>query len=212
MNVLCRCERGRYESEQFSSCYECYLERCEEYEQCIFCSKWHSPRYHTCFDCRVHHHREEAGLDLKLAILMRDDFQCQRVGCDSRERPEIDHIFPCYEGGTADPWNLQVLCHACNKVKAQTWYYRSTHWERRVALMHRYFAYFWDWLDDVERHRLVTDASGPDYEREFYWRARLKDWLGQPLGNYPDEQDSHALAAQLGIDHETLSPIAERAA
>jgi 5-methylcytosine-specific restriction endonuclease McrA len=207
---ICDCEyRGKYEDEDYSSCYQCYLDRRDEFDSCIWCGKWHSPRYHTCYTCRTVHHREDAGQALKLAILMRDDFQCQRLGCESRDQPEIDHVFPCFEGGTADVWNLQVLCHACNKAKGRTWYYGSSHWDRRVALMHLYFTYYWDWLDDEERKRLADDADRPDYQGQFLGRSRYLALRGHPIGHWPDEQDSHALAARLGIDHETLEPLSE---
>ena len=32
---------------------------------------------------------------------------------------ELDHILPVRRGGTNYPWNLQFLCHACNRCKAQ---------------------------------------------------------------------------------------------
>jgi hypothetical protein len=200
--ILCDCGRGEYEEEEYSSCYACYQDRLEDYDQCIWCSRWHSPRYSTCFQCRAQYGRDEAGQALKLAILMRDDFMCQQLGCGSRHRPEVDHIFPCFEGGTADVWNLQVLCHDHNKMKGRTWYYRSSHWDRRVALMHRYFTYWWDWIDDEDRQLLVTDACGPLYAGHFESRTRLRQRLGQPVGSWPDEQDSHALAARLGVDHD----------
>lgn len=197
---ICDCGRGKYyEDEQYSSCYECFEERFADYSSCIYCGRWHSPRYNTCYQCRVIHHREDAGRDLRISILMRDDFQCQNLRCRSRERAEVDHIFPCASGGTADVWNLQVLCHDCNHAKGRSWAIGSSHWGRRVALMQRYFTFWWDWLDDEERDRLVADAGQPEYLRCFEWRTRYRLWLGAPIGNWPDEQESDVVMAALGI-------------
>lgn len=47
--VKCDCERGWYDPDEYSSCYTCFLERREGYVTCIFCERWHSTEYSTCF-------------------------------------------------------------------------------------------------------------------------------------------------------------------
>ena len=75
----CNCDRGRYAACRFTSCYECYLDRQEGYVECIFCGKWHSDDFPTCFDCRVAQ-RDEAGAALRQLILWRDNLTCRYCG------------------------------------------------------------------------------------------------------------------------------------
>jgi 5-methylcytosine-specific restriction endonuclease McrA len=117
----CDCGRGYYDPSEYSTCYECFQDRRSDYMSCIFCGKWHSPKFDTCFDCRRVSQRDEAGRALRFEILIRDNFTCREPGCGSQEQLQIDHIKPCDSGGTADPWNLQVLCHECNRMKGRTW-------------------------------------------------------------------------------------------
>jgi 5-methylcytosine-specific restriction protein A len=166
----CDCGRGHYDPEEYRTCYTCYLERRESYVACVFCGRWHSPKYNTCFQCRSGSpERDEAGRNLRLDILMRDDFICQN--CGARDNyPQVDHIEPCAKGGTADLWNLQVLCRGCNQGKGADYDWR---WEqRRFRLMHLYFTYGWRLLDDDQRARLVDHASAD--HREFMWHARYR--------------------------------------
>ena len=112
----CRCGRGWFDPSEYNTCYACCLERQESYVACIF---WvggirRSTTPATGVAPAPPEH-DRAGRDLRLDILIRDDFACR--DCGSRQQPEIDHIKPCLEGGKATPWNLQVLCHDCNQVK-----------------------------------------------------------------------------------------------
>jgi 5-methylcytosine-specific restriction endonuclease McrA len=166
----CLCGRGYFNPEHYSACYTCYLERRECYLECIWCGRWHSPEYSSCYRCRrADPYRDEAARDLRLDILIRDDFTCR--DCGSHDMPQVDHIKPCAEGGQAKPWNLQVLCRACNLDKGRYWQ-PGSHWDdTRVELMHLYFTFGWSLLDGDERTQLVSDAG--IYSDEFTWHARF---------------------------------------
>lgn len=168
----CQCERGWFDPDEYQSCYECFTERRDSYIGCIWCGRWHSPKHNTCYQCRASSPgRDEAGRNLRLDILIRDEFTCR--DCGSQDDSEVDHIKPCSEGGKATVWNLQVLCHGCNKVKGRTWGY-GCRWDRtRIELMHLYFTFGWRLLDDEDRDQLVKDARA--YGDEFAWHAHYKD-------------------------------------
>lgn len=170
--VICACGEGWYDDEEYSSCYNCYLERRSTYISCIFCGRWHSPKYDTCYTCRNSSPgRDEAGRNLRVDILLRDDFTCQNHGCHSQTHPQVDHIEPCAKGGTAVPWNLQVLCRACNQDKNAEYDWR---WEqRRIRLMHLYFTFGWSGLDHNERDLLRAEAR--EYGNEFVWHTHYHD-------------------------------------
>lgn len=168
--VECDCGRGHYDPNEYTSCFECYMERREDYLECIFCGRWHSPKYGTCFRCRqISPGRDEAGRNLRLDILIRDNFTCSNTRCGSREQPEVDHIKPCFEGGAAAVWNLQVLCRQCNQRKGRDWYPGSEWDERRVRQMHLYFTFGWSLLDEEQQCALVADAA--IYGDEFTWHT-----------------------------------------
>ncbi len=44
--------------------------------------------------------------------------KCRCALCDAAPRLEVDHIIPLSKGGTNWPWNLQLLCRACNARKS----------------------------------------------------------------------------------------------
>lgn len=155
----CDCGRGQFNPEEYSTCYECFLERRSEYVECIWCGRWHSPRFSSCFQCRQTPGRDEAARDLRLDILLRDGFTCQNCGVIEGSM-QVDHIEPCAKGGLAVPWNLQVLCAGCNRDKGTQYDWR---WEdRHIRLMHLYMSFGWGMLDDAERDQLVKDAKAHD--------------------------------------------------
>lgn len=59
-----------------------------------------------------------AWLRLKDEILARDNYTCQACGRVGG-RLELDHILNLAQGGTDHKDNLQILCHACHKIKTQ---------------------------------------------------------------------------------------------
>ena len=170
----CECGRGTYHSCEHSSCYECFLDRRSDYVSCIYCDRWHSPDFDTCFKCGPKG-RDEAARDLKLVILARDFFACGYCGLhqgdmqvdprketdeDDGWRPavlHVDHIKPCAHGGTADPWNLHVLCGVCNVSKAREWHKGGRHERRLAELMDAYLTYLHDFLTTEEQARLRDD-------------------------------------------------------
>jgi 5-methylcytosine-specific restriction endonuclease McrA len=172
-DVLCGCERARFCSERYRSCYECFLDRRSEYASCIFCGRWHSPDFDTCFNCRPQG-RDEAARDLKLVILTRDGHKCRYCGVhaganqvdprkvrdnDEGIRPavlHIDHILPCKKGGTAAPWNLQVLCGVCNIAKSDEWWTGSRHDQARQEVIDAYATYLWVFLTEAEQSELLA--------------------------------------------------------
>lgn len=158
MTTECGCGRGDYDSEIYSSCYHCYLERRSEFLTCVWCGKWHSPKFATCYSCRQVEGREEAGKDLRLVILGRDRFTCQACG-DTEGLLQIDHVKPCAQGGTADPWNLQVLCHLCNRSKGATWWDGGWVSKRRQEIVHAYYTYLWEYLTPDEKERLHREVK-----------------------------------------------------
>ena len=148
------CECGEfYDAERYSSCYECFLERRSDYEECVWCERWHSPESPTCYRCRSIVGREEACERLRLHVLWRDGYACSH--CGSRFDLQIDHILPCARGGTARPWNLQVLCRDCNLEKGSD---RPTgRWaDRRVPLLRAYLLVGRDLLTPDELVALRT--------------------------------------------------------
>lgn len=82
--VACQCGRGNYCYNDYSSCYDCFLDRRAEYIACIYCESWHSPDFDTCFKCRPQG-RDEAAMDLKRVILTRDSFRCRYCGAREGE-------------------------------------------------------------------------------------------------------------------------------
>lgn len=166
----CACGRGEYDPEEHRTCYACYLERREEYIDCIYCGRWHSPRYEICYRCRAAHPgRDEAARDLRIDILIRDEFTCRE--CGSNDQLQVDHIKPCAIGGDATPWNLQALCRDCNMDKGCDWQ-PGTAWDyTRIELMHLYFTFGWSMLDDDQRQQLIVDSG--IYGDEFTWHAHF---------------------------------------
>jgi 5-methylcytosine-specific restriction endonuclease McrA len=190
-DALCECGDGYYDSEQYTSCYDCYLERRADYVtckrckvrwhspkytrcwhcssdggiECIFCGRRHNPKYHTCFKCRPE--RENAGESLRLIILGRDKYTCRY--CGSREDLQVDHVKPCSAGGNARPWNLQTLCGECNREKGNTW--PGPYEQTRGVLLRAYFTHLRSWLDDEERAALRAEVEE--------WRRALRAKLLQ---------------------------------
>jgi hypothetical protein len=219
----CECGRGTYCADEYSSCYLCFLDRRADLIACIFCDKWHSPEFDTCYECRPQG-RDEAAQDLKRVILARDSFRCRycstgegdpqldprlvrpkcppscatehnhrwpckpdcgkRHRCRTAEDPRtckpgcyaehnhlikdddgirparlhIDHIRPCAKDGTADPWNLQILCGVCNIAKGSDWIPGSRHDRARRLVMAAYLTYLWPFLDAGQQEDLSCDA------------------------------------------------------
>jgi 5-methylcytosine-specific restriction endonuclease McrA len=165
----CICGRGSYNAAKYRTCYTCFLERAGSYLECIWCGRWHSPEHESCFQCR-RKYRENAARDLRLDILVRDDFTCR--DCGSRELPQVDHIKPCKKGGQAMPWNLQVLCRTCNLDKGHFWQPGSRWDDTRIQLMHLYFTFGWKYLEPDQQAQLVADAA--IYADEFTWHAHYR--------------------------------------
>jgi len=83
-NVDCECGRGTYHSCSYSSCFDCFLDRQADYVACIYCGRWHSPDFDTCFKCRPQG-RDEAAADLRRVIFARDSFTCRYCGATEGE-------------------------------------------------------------------------------------------------------------------------------
>lgn len=156
--TLCdECGEHFYDADEYSSCYSCFVDRRGNYVDCIFCGRWHSPRFDCCFRCRVLHGRDEAARDLRQYILWRDGYRCQ--DCGERGFLQVDHIKPCRYGGTAHPWNLQALCGECNRLKSGTWI-PGGRWDRRRREL--LGAYFYEWrrfLDDDQRQAMCREID-----------------------------------------------------
>lgn len=161
---LCGCERYEYDPEKYSGCYECFLDRRSEYIECIYCGRWHSPKYGTCFRCRSQNpEREEAGAHLRRTILARDSFICRQCGAD--DWLQVDHVRPCRAGGRAWPWNLQTLCAACNRAKGDTWFEGGGNAYRQYEfLLRAYWTELRAYLTPDEREALRVEVA--------IWRTR----------------------------------------
>jgi 5-methylcytosine-specific restriction endonuclease McrA len=77
--VQCECGRGEYCVNDYSSCYDCFLDRRSQYVGCVYCGNWHAPEFDTCFKCRPAG-RDDAASDLRRVIQARDAFQCRYCG------------------------------------------------------------------------------------------------------------------------------------
>lgn len=176
----CFCGRGDYDPERYNSCYECFMDRRADYLSCIWCGRWHSPRFVACFNCRQLSNRDEASIALRQLILFRDNYRCQR--CDAREGDsqydpilgrdafallQVDHIKPCAYGGTADEWNLQVLCGVCNRAKGANWFPGSEWAGMKTRLCSRYFLIAPTYFDTAERARFMDAVH--TYRERGHW-------------------------------------------
>lgn len=177
MIIECACARGTYNSEKFESCYQCYLDRQDTLTQCVFCSRWHTPKYAMCFTCRQE--RGPSGDDtanaLRMDTLLRDGFAC--YGCGSHDTPQVTHLRPVPRGGTADVWNLATACKTCIKNRDE-----HTAAARRYQLMCTYLTYGWAWLDGEQRIMLCDQAlAESDQRRDFSRFVHFREFLSATI-------------------------------
>lgn len=171
--LLCSCGRDWYNTDNYRTCYLCYLDRRADYLNCIFCDRWHSPRFEACYQCRAHGaHREDAALTLRNYILWRDDYTCRH--CGSHRDLHIDHIIPCRRDGTASPWNLQVLCRDCNIAKADNWP-PDDDLNYRTTLFRYYFHDGRRWLNEEQRTDLHHELR-PQQKSNDTNDTNIRDW------------------------------------
>lgn len=177
MSEDCSCGRGTYNPDTYTSCYDCFQDRRSENLDCIFCGKWHNPKFSTCFQCRRESpDRDEAGAHLRRLIHIRDGFTCRYCG-DAEGPFQVDHIRPCAHGGKADQWNLQTLCASCNREKGRDFTDRD---ERQLHdSMEAYFSYLYEYLASDEQDRL---------------RSEMKQWLGGSVVMKPHVEAYHLAA------------------
>jgi 5-methylcytosine-specific restriction endonuclease McrA len=152
----CACRRGDYDKDKFNSCYACYQERHDGYDECIWCGAWHSPIFNTCYKCRAIPGRDDAATEVRRMVITRDHFECRYCGDD--ENLQVDHIMPCARGGTADPWNLQTLCAPCNRHKGSEWSDYGRHAKARNESVEAYYTYLWDYLTELEKYWLNLEV------------------------------------------------------
>jgi 5-methylcytosine-specific restriction endonuclease McrA len=158
---LCSCGTDFYDAEEYSSCYHCFLERRSDYLSCIYCGRWHNPKYEMCWRCAGEPsgraEREEAARSLREAIMARDRFEC--YDCAATDHLQIDHVKPCAKGGNARPWNLLTRCLTCNQLKGAQWYPGCV-WEAdREMLLRAYFTYLRGFLNEEERTALRAEVE-----------------------------------------------------
>lgn len=172
----CACGRGaNYPRCRFRSCYQCFLDRASDYISCVLCGRWHSPGFDTCFKCKPETRgRDDAAKALRQLILHRDEYRCQTCGVTSGDiQPDplaydkdavrsatlqVDHIVPCRHGGTADEWNLQVLCGLCNRIKLDNWHAGCKYEAVKTNLCNRYLLIAGSYFDPEERARFIADV------------------------------------------------------
>lgn len=68
---------------------------------------------------------QQRKLTKKLKNKIRQRFGHQCVYCLSKNRVEVDHIIPRYDGGPDEEWNLHLLCENCNDQKSDFWTYQA---------------------------------------------------------------------------------------
>lgn len=92
----CWCGRGWYPSCRYKGCYDCYLDRRSEFVTCVYCGKWHSPEFDTCFKCRpASFGRDEAAKALRQLVMWRDGYRCRYCGAREGElRVDPRRILP----------------------------------------------------------------------------------------------------------------------
>lgn len=76
-------------------------------------------------------------LDLRLAILARDNFQC--VYCGAQDNLQLDHLRPRSKGGSNDPSNLVTACASCNRTRGDKpwWEFASEKAAERIQRQRR---------------------------------------------------------------------------
>ena len=103
-------------------------------------------------------------------------------------RLHIDHVLPCAKGGTADPWNLQVLCGVCNVSKGADWAPGSRHHQARLLLIAAYMTYLGGWLDGGEQERLAADAEAEELTLAAARRLSVADYARRVRAGRPRRQ------------------------
>lgn len=163
----CLCGRGQYELERYTSCYECFQDRMSHLVVCIICGRHrHGTEYDTCFACRPNAGgRDEAAAALRALILHRDGYSCQ--ACGRQDGLQVDHIVPCAKGGTADEWNLRVLCGDCNRAKGANWHVGCIYEDVRTQLCRWYRLIAPTYFTPENYERFMAEVSA--------WR-RLHTW------------------------------------
>lgn len=140
------------------------------------CAIQHNHRYPCEKRCgRKHKHRnaEDYGICQPGCVREHDHL----IKDDDGVRPaklHIDHIMPCAKGGTADPWNLQVLCGVCNISKGSDWLPYSRHAAAREGVIDAYATYLWDFLTGDEKDRLRIELDLPGNQRDL---AERWEWV-----------------------------------
>lgn len=187
--AVCRCGSAFQPGERgYTMCYGCSSK--DWYSSsysCIFCDRRHSMSYPLCFVCKQEQSEDEARF-IRLMIMQRDSYVCQMCGADGASVLEededgnsvgtelqVDKIIPAAHGGTSDPWNLQTLCSACQKVKGKNCEKldEREHWK----LVNAYWTYLYDYLMPDEKARLAEvepdDLGGEqiDFGRRPAWRT-----------------------------------------
>lgn len=70
----------------------------------------------------THKTKRDVSLQLRFAVLKRDNFKCCACGASPAKNPSvelhIDHIIPWSKGGETELSNLQTLCSICNLGKS----------------------------------------------------------------------------------------------
>jgi hypothetical protein len=59
---------------------------------------------------------------LMLALIHRDGYRCQRLGCPAMHDLTIDHVVPLSKGGGDDLDNLRIMCRTHNLEKGDQLY------------------------------------------------------------------------------------------
>lgn len=148
------------------------------------CDAQHNHRYACAEKCgRKHKHRTAGDYGICQPDCAREHGHLAKD--DNGIRPaklHIDHIMPCAKGGTADPWNLQVLCGVCNIAKGSDWLPYSRHYFARQDIVVAYATYLWGFLTPEpggERSRLNSelDLEGDGWDVAEHWQRARSDYV-----------------------------------
>lgn len=157
------CECGRVfkpitGDREYRSCFHCsQLQNSSGRPSCALCSRRHSASYGACFACKANG-LEDLAAHIRSVTTRRDAFTCAM--CHGTEGSiEVDHILPVggMHGGSADPWNVQVLCTSCQITKGKQ--YGPLDELARLELMQAYSSYLAPFLFPDQRVKLTIDLE-----------------------------------------------------
>lgn len=116
----CKCGRVFKPGERaYRTCFICsQMQNSAGRPSCAICGRRHSTSFGSCFLCKSYG-LEDQAIHIRSVTSRRDAFTCAMCG-GTEGAMEVDHILPVGPlGGSAQPWNVQVLCTLCQIQKGK---------------------------------------------------------------------------------------------